>query len=99
MIPIRARCRACGLELVFLEHERTGKPAPIQLEAVEGGNVLPLDSEGEPVAAEAAQRYRVLGPAAKRAWYARPDAPNLWVSHFVTCKEAPHFRDLGKKKT
>lgn len=39
-------CRSCGAEVIWLVHARTGKPAPIDVEPVEGGNVRRL-GEGQ----------------------------------------------------
>jgi hypothetical protein len=45
-------CRSCGAAVVWLVHERTGRPAPVDAEPDPAGNVEPLDGG----------RYRIAPP-------------------------------------
>jgi hypothetical protein len=75
-------CDSCKAPVIWAYHEMSGKPAPIDAEPSEGGNIvmLPADIFGAP-------RYRVLGPAA----IGMQPGP-LHKSHFMTCPHAKQWR-------
>lgn len=74
--------KKCRAPIFWLNHERTGKPAPIDREPVKGGNITIDPKEGT---------YRIV-PKAEREL-----SPNrkLHMNHFVTCPEREQF---GSKK-
>lgn len=79
-------CRSCGAPVFWLRHSATGKLAPIDVEPVEGGNVL-IDT--------IAGAYQVLHGA-------RADASSVQdrvhTNHFQTCPQAPAWRQRGSRK-
>lgn len=93
MAAAREKCRSCGAEIAWLVHDRTGKPAPIEVTPRPDGNVVVL-SDGGLCRMEIATRYRVLTKAEKEEMDAGrfPGLPR-YVSHFVSCADAPHWRD------
>jgi hypothetical protein len=40
-------CKACGAEILWLEHFRTGKRAPIDAVPMRGGNVVASPEDGK----------------------------------------------------
>lgn len=51
-----AQCRRCGAKILWRSHPRTGKKAPIDAVAVEGGNIKLLGDE----------QYEVVEPSKER---------------------------------
>lgn len=80
-----ARCSACGAEIIWCVHERTGKRAPIDAKASPDGNIvrLALNMFGE-------TPYRVLGAAERTT----PGDNDRYKNHFATCPNAGSFRKV-----
>lgn len=81
-----ARCRACGLEIVWAITDR-GKRMPVdRTPALPGvGNLVlffDVDLFGHPI--DDVQRVTAATPETKGG--------TTWVSHFATCPEAARFR-------
>lgn len=69
-----AKCRSCPAQVLWLDHVRTGKPAPIDVNPADDGNVL-IDPD--------AGTYRVL--AGDDLDHARSEGAPLRKNHFATC--------------
>ncbi len=76
---LRTSCRACGGELINVQHEKTRKFAPIDAAPNPGGNIVALDNGC----------YRVLGG---RALSLLPPDIRLYANHYTTCPKAELFR-------
>jgi hypothetical protein len=76
---LRSTCRACGAELINVQHEKTGKFAPVDLAPNVHGNIVALDNGC----------YRVLG---MRALALVPPHIRLYSNHYMTCPKAELFR-------
>ncbi len=75
-------CRTCRAPVIWSEHERTGKLAPIDAAPVEGGNIVLMD-DAAPI------RYRVLSMDADRSF----DAQGIThTNHFATCPDSKKHR-------
>ena len=95
-----SHCAACGCALIWLQHARTLKPAPIEAAPVDDGNIVLLRAEQLPNSTQAqllpaanateAGFYRIRK---KDEPYDRAHDGLRYRSHFVTCPHAPHFRD------
>lgn len=66
-------CKYCPTEIVWARHPDTGKPAPIEDEATDDGNIR-LHDDGT---------YTVL--AGERLTHARETGEHLHLNHFATC--------------
>jgi hypothetical protein len=78
-----ANCKACGVELVWLKHERTKKPMPIEAAPhVEGNIVVNLGNK----------TYRIANDKEYEGHKISDTGPKLHVSHFARCPEADGFR-------
>lgn len=101
----RDRCRSCGVEIVWLAHERTKKPAPIEVEPRVDGNVylVAWDDALEtfvPTGIGRATHYHVMTKAEKEDVDAgRFPGLRRRVSHFVGCKDAPHWSERSREKS
>lgn len=82
-------CEACGKQVIYLPHVRTGKRNPIEYARAADGNVIPLDRDGDPTVIETAVSYRVLRKGEE--WDRVSDGPTF-VSHFARCEAAKEFR-------
>ncbi len=71
-------CGSCETPIYWLNHERTGKPAPIEAEPSPTGNI-DIDLE--------AKTYRVI----PRAMLAVGHGP-AHLNHFASCPDADGFR-------
>ena len=71
-------CRSCGKNLMIVNHERTGKPAPVEAEPVENGNIM-LNPDG------------TYGIAPKG--YEWPEGAKRYQSHYVSCPSAKGWRE------
>lgn len=77
-VPVTRRpCISCGAPIYDLRSATTGRPAPIDVDPVERGNIK-VDLE--------AGTYRVVGVDLVNP------SPNRYVSHFTTCPDAVKFR-------
>jgi hypothetical protein len=98
----REPCKTCGVELVWLLHERTGKPAPIEAAPNAKGNIVPLVEDGPDeflaVVIEKATHYRALGKRGLELWREQATAPALWLNHYATCKDAGLWHERSKAK-
>jgi hypothetical protein len=100
MAAAPSHCAACGTVLIWLQHERPLKPAPIEAEPVDDGNILLLRAEQlenstqaqllPSLTAAEAGFYRIRK---KDESYDRAHEGLRYRSHFIGCKHAPHFRD------
>lgn len=75
-------CRSCRAPVIWLEHAKTGKPAPIDAEPVPDGNILVDPLNGA---------YRVLAERSQRE-LASAQGSNLYTNHFVTCPQASAWK-------
>jgi len=76
-----ARCSSCGARLIWAQHSKTKKPAPITADPKDNGNVLVFRSwpEGEPT-------YTLLSPTL--AGLLRKAEVPLRLNHFADCPYA-----------
>ena len=78
------KCRSCSAPVFMVEHERTGKRAPINADPVPDGNIVfDLYDDGQVA-------YRIL-EIGDRANF----APR-YTSHFATCPNSNAHRRRGK---
>ena len=99
-----ARCEACYADVLWLRHETTGVPAPIDRTPSKDGNCLILPGSGT---------YRIVPPAvlsilqgdltmfSDPAYTVAADAIRdggltRTKSHFATCTHPEHFRSCRK---
>ena len=75
-------CRSCHAPVIWLEHVRTGKRAPIDAVAAPEGNI---------VVNEAAGTYRI---AENRDLV---DREPLHTNHFATCPQSAAWRERSAK--
>lgn len=72
------KCTSCGAEILWRNHVKTGKPAPIDAEETPDGNVVLLDGE---------DTYMLITQVEADF------APlSLHKNHFATCPGANTFR-------
>jgi hypothetical protein len=83
---LRTTCRACGGELINVQHEKTRKFAPIDLAPTLHGNIVALDNGC----------YRVLG---LRALSLLPPHIRLYSNHYMTCPKADLLRYKRNSRT
>lgn len=74
----QTNCRGCGQRLLWLKHEITLKPAPIEAEPSDNGNIL-IDT--------AAGTYRIMKGQPLPGVF-----PALHRNHFAGCSAANRFR-------
>jgi len=79
-----ATCRSCGAEIVWARTETTGRPMPIDVEPVDGGNVVLYEA---PDTGELTAHVEGKGPHPV-TW----PTPLRYVSHFTTCPNAAAHR-------
>jgi hypothetical protein len=95
-----SHCGACGVRLLWLQHERTLRPAPIEAEPVADGNVvllravqLPNSTQAELVAALTAAEAAFYRVRKRDEAHDAATQGLRFRSHFVACAHAPHFRE------
>lgn len=76
-------CQRCHARVVMARHVRTKKPAPIEVEPSDDGNISITGDE-----------YEVV-PEAERAIYKQRGFP-LRKNHFATCEFAKSFAKTAK---
>ena len=79
---VPARCRSCRRNIIWAVHSGTGKAAPIDAEASEGGNIMLIT----PGPNDTKTTYIVLSPEAAQGY----QGGDAHLNHFVTC---PHAKD------
>lgn len=102
MTALPAYCAACGVELRWLQHERTLKPAPIEAKPIDDGNILLLRAEPIPADPKLGLLLPALSVAEAGFYRIRKKGEEYdaardglrYRSHFVSCPHAPHFRDF-----
>jgi hypothetical protein len=72
-------CRSCGAEVVWLVHEGTGKPAPIDAEPNPAGNVVRVGESGY-----------LIAPAARGDAELIPR--KRYMPHFASCPDRDAWR-------
>lgn len=72
-------CRKCGKECLWLKHKDTNKPAPIEAEPSENGNIFISGKLYRLATKEEIARAKTIG---------KP----LYLNHFSTCEFAKSFR-------
>jgi hypothetical protein len=78
-------CRSCQAPVLWLENTTTGKRAPIDAAPTPDGNIVVVDGE----------RYQVIGGEERQDAIAQGVA--LHLNHFVTCPQAPAWKQRGAK--
>jgi hypothetical protein len=78
---VAAECRGCGARIMWAALAGFAKPQPINIEPVEGGNVVLERDEGH-------LQGRLV---------ARDAGVIRHTSHFDTCPQAQRFRDMAKR--
>jgi len=73
------QCRKCGKETLWLRHKDTNKPAPIEAEASDNGNIFIKND-----------LYRIASP--EETERAKQIGKPLYLNHFATCEFAKSFR-------
>jgi hypothetical protein len=73
-------CSACGEAIIWLQHERTGKLAPITVAVYPNGNIQE----------KSGYQYRAHGP--EEAMACRSRGQHLKLSHFANCPNAKSFK-------
>ena len=76
-------CKSCGKSIEILNHERTGKPAPIESEPVPNGNVT-LNADGT---------YHVV-----KKDETVPESQLRYVNHYTNCPQAGSWREQTKQQ-
>lgn len=72
------RCKKCGKECVWLKHKDTNKPAPIEAEPSENGNIYVRGG-----------LYRMVSKEEKQLFLEKRKP--LYLNHFATCEFAKNF--------
>lgn len=67
-----SECRSCDAPVIWAVHIGTGKVAPIDVDPVEGGNVMLMVDED-------VTRYRIIKP--------EDQADERHTNHFATCPD------------
>ena len=80
------RCRSCQAPVLWLEHERTAKRAPIDAEPTEVGNIV-VDDVGGTYSVVAGQVRDNLVDAGMP----------LHTNHFATCPQQTAWRERAAK--
>jgi hypothetical protein len=81
-------CRSCRAPVIWLEHESTGKPAPIDAE--------PVGAAGNILVDEAAGTYRVTTVGDDRQSAVDRGEP-LHKNHYATCPQSAAWRARASK--
>jgi hypothetical protein len=81
-----SKCRSCEADVIWLEHERTGKPAPIDAKPTSDGNIVVDDVGGT---------YSVV-PEQVRDNLIEAGMP-LHTNHFATCPQRAAWRERAAK--
>ena len=85
-LPGSSLCRSCGAEVFWLKHEKTGKPAPINVGGDLQGNITVSLADGT---------YRVEGRERLSEIRAGILPEILHTNHFQTCSSAGAWRRHG----
>lgn len=75
------KCQYCETMIRMMKHEKTGRPAPIEVDENEGGNVL-LNPDGT---------YHIVGKTEQ----IDPAIP-LYLNHYAACPGAREARQKRK---
>ena len=78
---VQSTCGSCGEPIIWLKHQRTGKPAPIEAKIDPMGNIL----------TDVAHGTYCIANAQERVCY--PE--QLHLNHFVTCPQAKTWARHG----
>jgi hypothetical protein len=78
---VAAECRGCGDAIMWVAIPGFRRPQPVNIEPVEGGNIILERDEGQ-----LQGRLVAADPGVIRH-----------VSHFATCPQAQRFRDMAKR--
>jgi hypothetical protein len=90
MSKYASACGSCGALIWWLAHEKTGKPAPIECEPSEAGNII---------VNLLTERYRMLKSDAAQAIrdaYEGEYTPPLHFNHFARCPQSKSWRKAVK---
>lgn len=75
------RCSSCNARIVFVASALTGKPMPLDADAVENGNVVLREG-----------RAHVITPGSVEEAQVRANGVPRFRSHFATCVDAAEHR-------
>lgn len=73
------QCRECGKETMWLRHKETNKPAPIEAEPNDKGNIFIQGDLYRIATPEEIEKAKAIGKA-------------LYLNHFSKCAYAASFR-------
>jgi len=76
----RGECRSCGAKVIFLEHERTGKLAPIDAALTDAGNIMRVDDT----------EYAIIPPPELARLHKQ--GHSFRTNHYATCPHAQGWR-------
>lgn len=79
------QCQKCQTEIAWLRHKETGKPAPIEVNPSQNGNILVKNGQ-----------YRIATP--EEVEKARQINKPLFLNHFASCEFAKSFKKPCAKK-
>jgi len=79
-------CRKCGKETLWLKHKETMKPAPIEAEPSENGNIFIHGKLYRMAAADEIEKAKQIG---------KP----LYINHFANCEFAKSFSKKESSKS
>ena len=92
-MPGVKRCRSCDAEVYWLKHEKTGKPAPINVAGDPQGNITVSLSAGTYRVESKARLEEMRAEIAEKGFGG--GAPILHTSHFQTCPAAGAWKRHG----
>lgn len=84
-------CRTCGAPIYWMANVKTGKPAPIDVQPTERGNII---------LHEVAATYQVLDKQSAdmvRHAFEGEYTPPLHTNHFMTCPQAKTWAKAGRR--
>jgi hypothetical protein len=93
-LPGSSLCRSCGAEVFWLKHEKTGKPAPINVGGDLQGNITVSLGDGT-YRVEARARLEEMRAEIAEREAGAPSPHVLHTNHFQTCPSAGAWKRHG----
>lgn len=93
-LPGSSLCRSCGAEVFWLKHEKTGKPAPINVAGDPQGNITVSLSAGT-YRVESKARLEEMRAEIEEREAGAPWPHVLHTNHFQTCPAAGAWKRHG----